>query len=79
MLSTLLSWEDAGKIEPDSCVLAGQEAGNRTRAGTDEFLVRYWEEFFSPWIWSSTGAENWRHYGIYNFGDTQNLARQAAG
>lgn len=41
MLSTLLSWEDAEKLEPDSSVLVGQEAGNRTQAGTCEFLVRY--------------------------------------
>lgn len=46
MLSTLLSWEDAAEIETDCCMVAGQEAGNRTQARTHEFLVRYWEDFF---------------------------------
>lgn len=41
MLSTLLSWEDAAKIEIDCCMLIEQEAENRTQAGTHEFLVRY--------------------------------------
>lgn len=48
MLSTLLSWVDAEKMQPDSFMLWRQEARSRTWAGTHEFLVRYLEEFFSP-------------------------------
>lgn len=66
MLSAFLLWEDAEKIEPDSCVLVGQETGNRTRAGTHEFLIP--GRIFSLQRWLGNGAENWRPYGIYKFG-----------
>ena len=48
MLSTLLSWEDTEKSEPDSCMLVGQGSGNRTQAGTHEFLSDIRKNYFHP-------------------------------